>query len=261
MGLIPFLSAFAGVKGKEMANGVAKALVSIDPDGATEADLAVMEQDLDRAGNTISKLKSELDKERVVFDQLNTQYTRLLSTAEVLQNQIADPANGAKKASLEASLATLLSKIESVVPELDSDKHDVESTQSLLADSETAYKEKAEALVNARKNLERSKHDLEHAKLEESRAKQRADTAAEVAGLRQNSTNGLTTALDLMKKSADEARQRAAASERKATELVAAKTGGDTDEDPNIKAAMAQASGTATNQSLSDRLASLKNRS
>lgn len=252
-----FLAAFAGEKGKELADGMTKALVNLDPDAASEADLRVMEQDLDAAGKMLQKLRSELTQEQEAFDRINTQYTRMMGAAEVLQKQIDDPANIEKKASLEVSLNSLLVKIESMVTELDADKHDVSATQSLLAETETAYKEKADALVHARQNLDRAKHDLQHASLEESRAKQRANTAAEVAGLRQSGNGGLNTALDAMRRSANEARDRAAAAELKANTLKSVTN--NSEEDPNITAALGEASGVST-QSLTDRLAALKNR-
>jgi hypothetical protein len=53
MSLLPFLRNFIGVEGDNAAAGVVKALVQLDPDSATVADLRTMEQDLDSAGRMI----------------------------------------------------------------------------------------------------------------------------------------------------------------------------------------------------------------
>ena len=51
---------------------------------------------------------------------------------------------------MQASLATLVAQIEEMVPELDQDKKDIDSTQALLTEAEVAYQAKATALRDAR---------------------------------------------------------------------------------------------------------------
>ena|SRR5215471_2473979 len=71
MSLLPFLRNFIGVEGDNAAAGVVKALVQLDPDSATIADLRTMEQDLDNAGRMIAKLRADLAHEQAEFDSLS----------------------------------------------------------------------------------------------------------------------------------------------------------------------------------------------
>jgi chromosome segregation ATPase len=256
MSLLPFVKNFLGVKGGQAADGVVKAIVQLDPDAATQADLRSMDNDLDRAGQTIAKLRADLAQEQKEFDAINKQYGELMSAAEFLKKQVDDPATtDDRKADLTKSLDGLVARLEQMAPELDRDKQTVTETQNLIAEAEQAYKDKAQALANAKQNLDRARHELQHASIEEQRARERAAQAEIVAGLKRSSTSGLTVALDAMQKSADEAHQRAAASTMKAAALTEVKTAA---VDQNVAAALAQVRGTTSNQSVSDRLAALK---
>jgi chromosome segregation ATPase len=256
MSLLPFLRNFIGAEGGNAAAGVVKALVQLDPDSATVADLRTMEQDLDNAGRMIAKLRTDLTHEQTEFDSIGGQYHELMAAAELLQKRIGDPGTpDLQKQSLNASLATLVAKIEHMAPELDRDKRDVESTRTLLAEAEAVYQQKAEALTNARKNLDSARHDLQHARIEEQRSVERARQAATVAGLRSSPTSGLTVALNVMQQSAQEARQRAEAMNMKAEALSHLK---EVTADQNVAAALAEVRGTVPTKSLSERLSALR---
>lgn len=257
MSLMPFFKNFVGAKGTEAAHSLASALVRLDPETASKADLLTMEQDLDRAGGVIAKLRTDLSSERRELDAITKTYRELMGAAEVLQGQIDSPtASDADKASKQTSLTKLLARLESVVPELNRDKQDVAQTEALLNDAQTAYKGKADALVAAKGNLDRARHDLQHAEIQEGRAHDRAEQAAVVAGLKSSPTSGLTTALNVMQESADAARQRAESADMKAAAISGAQS---SSEDPNIASALAQSKGIPEGgSSLADRLAALK---
>ncbi|HLY54893.1 MAG TPA: hypothetical protein VKS60_05015 [Stellaceae bacterium] len=254
MSFIPFLRNFLGAKGNQAADSLTRAIVQLDPEGASRADLASMSQDLDRAGMAIQKLRADLVHELAEFGHVSQQYHELMAAAELLQKKV-DAANDAEKASLQASLASLVERIEHLAPELDRDKHDVDTTQALLTEAEQAYQEKAKALSQAKQNLEHARHELQHAQLEEERSRERARQAEVVAGLRSSGGTGLNVALDSLHQSAEAAHQRAQAADMKAGALKGvAEAGGDA----NVAAALAEVRGSASPQSLSDRLAALK---
>src|SRR5215472_8447158 len=256
MSLLPFLRNFIGVEGDNAAAGVVKALVQLDPESATVADLRTMEQDLDKAGRMIAKLRADLAHEQTEFDLIGGQYHELMAAAELLQKRTADPSTPeVQRQSLNESLSSLVQKIEHMAPELDRDKKDVEDTRALLSEAEAVYQQKAEALTNAKKNLESARHDLQHARIEEERGAERARQAATVAGLRSSPTSGLTVALNVMQQSAQEARQRAEAMNMKAEALSHLK---EATADQNVAAALAEVRGTAPTNSLSERLSALR---
>jgi chromosome segregation ATPase len=256
MSLLPFVRNFIGVKGDNAAAGVVRALVQLDPESATVADLRTMEQDLDKAGQMIARLRADLAHEQTEFDSITGQYHELTAAAELLQKRISDPGTPeVQKQSLNASLASLVQKIEHMAPELDRDKKDVGDTRALLSEAEAVYQQKAEALTNAKKNLDSARHDLQHARLEEERSAERARQAASVAGLATSRTSGLTVALNSMQQSAQEARQRAEAMNMKAQALSSLK---DAAADQNVAAALAEVRGATSTLSLSERLSALR---
>ena len=256
MSLLSFTKCFIGAGGEQAATALTTAMVKMAPETATAAELKNMEQDLDAAGQLISRLQRELTDERHAYDAINARYTQMMGAAENLQHQI-DTASFLKEP-LQASLATLVAQIEEMVPELDQDKKDIDATQALLTEAEAAYQGKATALAGAKAKLNRARNDMVHATLEEQRAASRAETARAVAGLSSGSgVSGINVALGAMTRTAQATRDRAAALDMKAKALSGAKAA---EEDPNIAAAMAAAAGTAANATVADRLAALQQR-
>src|SRR6516162_2591661 len=259
MSLLSFTKCFIGAGGEQAAAALTTAMVKMSPEGATAAELKKMEQDLDAAGQLISQLQRELTDERHAYDSINARYTQMMGAAENLQHQI-DAASFLKDP-LQASLATLVAQIEEMVPELDQDKKDIDSTQALLTEAEVAYQAKATALREAKAKLTRAKNDMAHAAVEEQRAAWRAETARVVAGLSSGSGSGsgsgINIAVDAMTQTAQATRDRAATLDMKAKALSGAKVA---EEDPNIAAAMAAAAGTVANATVADRLTALQQR-
>ena len=259
MSLLSFTKCFIGAGGEQAASALTTAMVKMAPETATAAELKNMEQDLDAAGQLISRLQRELTDERHAYDAINARYTQMMGAAENLQHQI-DAASFLKDP-LQASLATLVAQIEEMVPELDQDKKDIDSTQALLTDAEAAYQAKATALTGAKAKLTRARQEMERASIEEQRAAARAETARAVAGLSSGSGSmsgsGINIALDAMTHTAQQTKNRAAALDMKAKALSGAKTA---EEDPNIAAAMAAAAGMSATSTVADRLAALRQR-
>jgi chromosome segregation ATPase len=257
MSLLSFTKCFIGAGGEQAATALTTAMVKMAPEAATAAELENMEQDLDAAGQLISRLQRELTDERHAYDAINARYTQMMGAAENLQHQI-DAASFLKDP-LQASLATLVAQIEEMVPELDQDKKDIDSTQALLMEAEAAYQAKATALTGAKAKLTRARQEMEHASIEEQRAAARAEAARAVAGLSSGSGsgNGINVALDAMTRTAQQTRDRAAVLDMKAKALSGAKTA---EEDPNIAAAMAATAGMSATSTVADRLAALRQR-
>jgi chromosome segregation ATPase len=257
MSLLSFAKSFISAGGEQAATALTTAMVKLAPETATAAELKNMEDDLDAAGQLISRLQRELIDERHAYDAINARYTQMMGAAENLQHQI--DAASFLQPPLQASLATLVARIEEMVPELDQDKKDIDATQALLTDAEAAYQAKATALTEAKAKLVRARQDMEHAGIEEQRAAQRAETARAVAGLSagSGSGSGINVALDAMTRTATQTRDRAAALDMKAKALSGAKAAED---DPNIAAAMAAAAGKPATATVANRLAALQQR-
>lgn len=253
--MFSFLKSFVGVKGKQLGRDIVEAIVEMDPNAATQAQLLQMEQDLDKAGLVLQKIRTDHDREVREAEAITKRYDQMMAAAELLQGKIAS-ATESERPSIEASLAKLVAQLEQLAPEVDQEKADVVEVEALLDETQGAYKAKAEALASAKQNLDRATRDMQRAVLQEERADEKARRAAEVAGLRGQSTNKLGIAVDAMHRRADEARAKAAASSMKADTLAIVHR--KQEEDPNIAAALRAVEGGAASGDLVGRLAALK---
>ncbi|MEI6987005.1 MAG: hypothetical protein WCK65_12850 [Rhodospirillaceae bacterium] len=255
--MLSFMKSFVGVKGQQLGQDIVNAIVSIDPESATQAQLIQMEADLDKAGEVIQRLRADYDREVREYDAAKKRYDQLLAAAEILQRKIDDP-TVVNKAGIEASLSKLVGQLEQLQPEVDSEENDVVEVKALIDQAQSAYREKAEALTGAKQSMERAKRDMQRAEMEQQRADVNAKRAAEVAGLRNNTCNSLSIATDAMRRRADEARAKTGAAKLK-TETLTILTKPTTD-DANIAEALkeVQNGGSPTSGNLADRLARLK---
>ncbi|MBY0431653.1 MAG: hypothetical protein K2Q10_10680 [Rhodospirillales bacterium] len=258
--MLGFFQSFISVKGKQVGDDVVKALVEMDPEAATQAELVTMERDLDKAGQVLQKLRADYNREIKEADAAEKTYNELLSAAEVLKTRLENPATSDdQKSQIERSMGALLVRLEEMVPEVEREKQDVVEVRAMLEDAEKVYREKAQGLTTARQKLDRAKRDMQRASLDEERAQEKAARAAEVAGFRQRGSNILTVALNAMEKRADEAKAAAETARTKASILSTSsnQVAGDT----LVADALAQVRGQGVpGASLTDRLAALKKR-
>ncbi|CAK0740274.1 PspA/IM30 family protein [Azospirillaceae bacterium] len=256
--MFSFLKSFAGVKGEQIGRDIVQAIVEMDPESATQAQLVEMEKDLDRAGEVIQKIRKDYDRELREWEEISKRYNQNMAAAEILQNKLSHPLTSeAEKLGIEASLGKLVVQLEQLAPEVEQERQDVDDAKLLLNEAEGAYREKAESLSKAKQALDRAKRDMQRAVIEQERAGEKAQRAAEVAGLRQNSTSKLNIAVDAMQRRADDARAKAATLKMKTDALH--KAGGSVENDANIAEALRTVQGSPTpSGSLADRLARLK---
>ncbi|KAF0136475.1 MAG: hypothetical protein FD153_1921 [Rhodospirillaceae bacterium] len=256
--MFSFMKSFLGVKGKQFGADVIEAIVGIDPEGATQAQMAQMEKDLDNTGMMLQKIRADYEREVREAEEAMQRYDKMMAAAELLQARLADPAMlVTEHAAIEASLARLIGQIEGFAHEVEQEKQDMIEVKALLDEAQTAYKAKAEALTQARQGLDRARRDMQRATLQAERAEEKAKRAAEVACLRGTTTNRLSIATDAMQRKAEEARAKAAALNLKADALALAKPGAS--DDPLITEAMRaiESKPGANNANLAERLAAL----
>lgn len=255
--MFSFMKSFLGAKGQQLGQELVQAIVEIDPEAATQAQLDQMEKDLDETGLVLQKIRVDYDREVREAETAEKRYNQMLAAAEHLQAKIAATPAG-EQAPLEASLVKLLGQLEEFAPEVDQERRDVTDMQGLLDEAQAAYKTKAEALTKAKQNLDRAKRDMQRASIEQERAEDKARRAAEVAGLRGGgSGNKLNIAVDAMKRRAEDARAKAATARMKSDALTAAVS--PVDGDANIAAALKAVEGAGAGAtSLADRLQALK---
>jgi hypothetical protein len=145
-----------------------------------------------------------------------------------------------------------------MAPELEREKQDAHDAREFLEMLEQGYAEAGGKLKQARSELERARRDMARAGQQRQVAEQQAEAARRAAGLTR-STSSVTVALQAMQEAAQRDLASADAAAAKARLLRPTRPEQD---DPNIAAAMAAASGKPpAPQNLGERLAALKARS
>jgi chromosome segregation ATPase len=255
---LQFISNLIGVKASQAVNAGVEALVRFDPKGATEAELRSMEQHLDELGRQVAQARQTYDREAKEAAAMQGLSAQRMAAAEQLQAQLNAETDPTRKAGLEKSLATLVTMLEQMAPDIDREKAEAADAKDFVQMLEKTYADAGGKLKSARSELERAQRDMARAAQQRQSAEQQAEMARRAAGLTQT-TSGLTIALKSMQEAAQKDLASADAAAMKAKMLRPTKP---EEDDPNIAAALAQASGqTPAPTGLSDRLAALKARS
>lgn len=249
---LQFFGKYATQKVKDAAKAAAEALVAFDPKGATEAQISLMDGQLDQLGQKVSATQREYNEAKTVLDAALKLNTTRLTAAETLESQIEAGATDK-----QASLDRLLAIIEAAQPELDGLKREAAEISAYLTELRAAYEAAAVKLKTARQQLTQAERDMDRAGVAADRARDRADTATIAAGVHKGGDT-LNTALDAMRKKTVAAQDAAGAANLKASTLAPQDHEKD---DPNIAAAMQGAANEpAKPQSSAERLAAMKSR-
>jgi chromosome segregation ATPase len=228
-----------------------------DPKSATEAELRTMEQNLDQLGLQVAQARAAFDREKREADAIQALSNQRMAAAEQLQARMASETDPARKRELEQSLNTLVSMLEQMTPDIQREKQDADDAANFLQTLEETYQQAGQKLKGARADLSRAERDMVRAEQQREAAGQRAEAARQAAGLT-SATSGLTVALKAMQDNAARNLAQAEAANAKARLLTPSRPEQD---DPNIAAAMAAASGRGeAPTNISDRLAALRQR-
>ena len=246
--MLSFISNLVGVKADKAMQAGVEALVRWDPQSASEAELRTMEQHLDDLGRQVAIARQSYDKEQREADAIQALSQQRMAAAEP---------DATRKAALGHSLETLVTMLEQMTPEIEREKKDAIDAKDFLEMLEKTYAEAGGKLRQGRSELERARRDMARAGQQRQVAEQQAEAARRAAGLT-SATSSMTVALKAMHDAASRDLASADAAAAKAKLLRPTQPEQD---DPNIAAALAAASGKSpAPQSLSDRLAVLKAR-
>lgn len=254
--MFSFIRNLVGVKTDQAVQGALEALVRWDPKSATEAELRTMEQHLDGLGRQVAEARASYTKEKKEADAIKALSTQRMAAAEQLQRQMEAETDPTRKASFEKSLATIVAMLEEMAPDIDREVQDEIDAQEFLTMLEQSYNQAGAKLKDAKSALERAQRDMGRAEQQREMAERQAQGARQAAGLA-GATSGLNVALKAMQDAAAKDLVSAEAAKSKAKLLATTKPEQD---DPNIAAALAAASGKTAlpSSSLSDRLAALR---
>jgi chromosome segregation ATPase len=254
--MLVFIRNLIGVKTDQAVQAGIEALVRWDPQAATEAELRSMEQHLDELGLEVAKARTAYEREKREAETIKALLNQRMAAAEQIQKQIAAEATVGRKDALEKSLTTLVEMLEQMTPEVEREAQDETEAHDFLGMLEKTYAEAGAKLRAARSQLERAQRDMARAGQQRQVAQRQAEAARRAAGL-SNTTSSLNVALKAMQDAAAHDLEVAEAANAKARLLKPTQPEQD---DPNIAAALAAASGRPLSQSLSERLAAIKAR-
>lgn len=255
--MLPFIRNLLGVKTDQAVQGAVEALVRWDPASASEAELRSMEQYLDDLGLQVAQARATFGREQAEADAIQKLSHQRMAAAEQLQKQAEAEADPARKAQLEASLATLVGLLEDMAPEVERESQDAVDAQDFLQTLEKTYAEAGAKLKAAKSQLDRAQRDMGRAAQQRQVAEQKAEAARQAAGL-SGATSSLNVALKAMQDAAAKDLASTEAARSKATLLKPTRP---EEDDPNIRAALDAASGTGPKPTqLGERLAALRSR-
>lgn len=252
--MLRFIKSLISVKADNLAQEAVKALVTLDPEAATEAELKNMEQNLDKLGVELAKARQSYAKEQKEADEIIALFNQRIAAAQKLEEQIAVETDAARRGSLEQSLDRLVTMLEEMKPDVQREQDEAVDAKAFLEEVEQAYRTAGERLKGARAALEKAAKDMKRAEMQQDQAKARADRASRLAGITK-SVDSLSVALTAMNDKASDMKAKAESANMKAQLLT--KSDAEKD-DPNIAAALAEVSGKSLpSASASDRLKAL----
>jgi chromosome segregation ATPase len=251
--MISFLKNFFVAKATDVQSGFVQMLVEFDPETASEAEIATLDEALTKLTQQMVAAKHAWEKEDREAQEIQKNYDLRLAAAERLQAK-AETAQGDEKGQVEASLATLLSDLEKMVPEIEREAREAVEAKCYYDELAQAVKSASERLKTARERLSDAKRRMDVAKVRMERAQEQEDRAKVVAGIKKQA-DSLGTAFDAMSKKASEMEAKTEVANHKTQLLAPPKS-----EDPILAQALKEAAGeqAAPSVSLSDRLAALK---
>ena len=254
-----FILNLLGVQTDRAVDGLISTIVQWDPQAATEAELRAMEQNLDRLGQQVAQARQQFEKERREADVIQRLANERLAAADSLQQQLNAASDPVQRAALERSLATLVTMLEEMAPDVDREKKDAQDANEFLQLLQNTYQQAADKLRRARSDLDRAHRDMGRAEQQRDMAERRAEAARQAAGL-SGATTGLTVALKAMQDAAQRNLQVAEAANQKARVLLPSNP---ETTDPNIALAMARVRGqlpSPTSETLTARLEVIRQR-
>lgn len=233
-------------------------LVTIDPETATEAQIAEFSDQLKKASEELAGARADYQREEKAAEEIEALYQKRLQAAGILEQQVAEAADPVQKQSISASLEKIVTMLEHMKPDVERERSDAEDAKQLMDELTVFVEESAQALKETRARIDHAKSDMRRAELEQERAEKRARTSEVLAGIKKGSGT-FNVALDAMQKKAEVSRLKADAAMTRSKLLAPTNV---EKEDANIAAALAKASGETSpaDQTVSERLAALKKR-
>lgn len=244
--LINFSGAYIKQKLGSGFEAVVEGLVSLDPDGATEAQLDLMQQDLEKAAKKFAVLQQDKLRELKEANDANMLYEQAKKAALLVNNKIQSEPEKAE--SLKPLLVRLVDEAEAKKASWEKEQLEADNVTKLVDMLDQIVSQKHQAIEKARKALAAGKTAMLMAEAKKSAHQMQL----EIEAMDQQGPSTLNVALSAMQKKAADMEADVAASEK----LASLKRKSDVFQDEQLKAILAEAEG-SSEKSITDRLANL----
>lgn len=244
-----FFAKLFGVKAREVKDALEEAVVSLDPEAAGEAEIEEWKDELSKISTFVVKAQQEYDRELKETNSWKKRLNESMEALEILEGQY-NTAEGVEKAELEVALNELMSEIDESNSEYERELIEDAEAKEYLNELLQREKEIADTLKQAAKTLTDVQRSVETQKMRTDRAKEKSE-ALRTGGKK------LGTASRILQKQLEELKTEEAVAKRASAFMSDSSV---TQTNDRVKLALAKARGEASATSVSDRLASFKNR-
>lgn len=253
---LPFFKHFVKSQVTNFQRGLMDILVGFDPETAGEAEIAQLDEALTKFTQQMVEAKKSWETEQHEADTIQANYNQRLAAADRLQAMIDEESDPTKRQNIEKTLENLLGELEKMKEDVDRETAEAGDAKEYFDELSSAVKSAAERLKSAKANIENAKRKMATAEVRLERAREQEERTKILAGIKQDSSQ-IGSALDAMKRRADQMDQQAESSKIK-TDLLKSPSATD---DPILKQALSDVSDQPAKMSSQERLAALKKKS
>ena len=247
MSAFSFFKSYAKVKTSDGFQAISEGIIKADLSGATAAQLDMYDQKLAELSSKTSSAFADYQREQAEADNARQAHNTKVAAAQNINGKIQQTTDEAQKASLSASLNSLLDEIDADKINVQREVKEAEDAKAIYDSYKSSLDAIALKLSTARQALKGASARIEHAKQDEARSQDLLDAKREQAGLT-SSTSGLDSVLKTMDSIASKSESKANANRQYADALTPKVA----PVDANIQAALDEVSGKKPDPSKND---------
>ncbi len=170
---VGFTGEMAKTKIVDSAEGFAKVLVKLDPKGASETQLRVMREQLEKASLVLATKRIELDKEQKESDIAEAEYNKYKKAAQLLNDKIT--ANPELESTQGKKLDELIAKTKDLKSAFEKEKMEADAVREMVTILDETINAKFDQIKQAERALGSVQREIEKQKIIEDNAKAKED--------------------------------------------------------------------------------------
>lgn len=192
---VSFTGEMTKTKIVDSTENFAKVLVKLDPKGASETQLRVMREQLEKASLVLNKKKLELEKEKKESDNAEADYIKYKKAAQLLNEKITS--NPELEKTLGGKLDDLIEKTKELKSIFEKEKMEADALQEIVDILDETITAKFEQIKQAERALKSVQIEIEKQKIIGENVKAKEDLEELT-----NSTNDFAFAIEAMNEEA-----------------------------------------------------------